>query len=130
MIVVDSSAILEVLFRSPVGIEIENLIFSPFQNLCAPHLIDLEVVQVLRRYCSSGDISSERAQAALDDFKDMPISRYPHDILLHRIWELRKNITAYDAAYIALAEALPATLLTCDKRLASAPLHNVNIKVF
>ena len=130
MIVVDSSAILEVLFRSSVGIEIENIIFSPFENLCAPHLIDLEIAQVLRRYCAFGDISPERAQTALNDFTDMPISRYPHDILLHRIWELRDNITAYDASYVALAEALPATLLTCDKRLASAPIHDIDIKVF
>jgi predicted nucleic acid-binding protein len=130
LIVVDSSAILEVLFRSPVGLEIEDFIFSPFKNLCAPHLIDLEIAQVLRRYCTSGDISPERAQTALNDFKDMPINRYPHDILLQRIWELRNNITAYNASYVALAEALPATLLTCDKRLASAPIIDADIKVF
>lgn len=130
MIVVDSSAILEVLFRSEVGIKIEELILAPFENLCAPHLIDLEIAQVLRRYCASGDISSERAQDALDDFEDIPITRYPHDIFIQRIWELRENITAYDASYIALAEALPATLITCDTRLASAPLHNVAFKLF
>ena len=110
--------------------EIEERIFSPFENLFAPHLIDLEVAQVLRRYCASGDMSPERGQNALDDFQDMPVTRYPHDIFLSRIWELRKNITAYDASYVALAEVLPAPLLTCDKRLASAPLHDVVIELF
>jgi predicted nucleic acid-binding protein len=130
LIVVDSSAVIEVLLRSQVGIKVEEEIFSPFENLCAPHLIDLEIVQVLRRYCNSGDMSPERAQNAIEDFEDMPITRYPHDIFLHRIWELRSNITAYDASYIALAEALPAPLITCDKRLASTPLHKVNIRLF
>ena len=90
--------------------EIEERILSPFENLCAPHLLDLEIAQVLQRYCASGDMSPERGQNALDDLKDMPITRYPHDIFLSRIWELRNNITAYDAAYVALAEALPAPL--------------------
>ena len=130
MIVIDSSAVIEVLLRSQIGMEIEERILSPFENLCAPHLLDLEIAQVLRRYCASGDMSPERGQNALDDLKDMPITRYPHDIFLSRIWELRNNITAYDAAYVALAEALPAPLFTCDKRLASAPLNEVSIELF
>lgn len=130
MIVVDSSAIIEVLLRIYVGEKIESRILSPFENLCAPHLINLEVAQVLRRYCASGDMTSERALDASVDFKDMPITRYPHDIFLQRIWELRANITAYDAIYVALAEALPAPLLTCDKRFANAPLYNVDIELF
>ena len=130
MIVIDSSAVIEVLLRSQIGMEIEERILSPFENLCAPHLLDLEIAQVLRRYCASGDMSPERGQNALDDLKDMPITRYPHDIFLSRIWELRNNITSYDAAYVALAEALPAPLFTCDKRLASAPLNDVSIELF
>jgi predicted nucleic acid-binding protein len=130
LIVIDSSAVIEVLLRSQIGMEIEERILSPFENLCAPHLLDLEIAQVLRRYCASGDMSPERGQNALDDLKDMPITRYPHDIFLSRIWELRNNITAYDAAYVALAEALPAPLFTCDKRLASAPLNEVSIELF
>jgi predicted nucleic acid-binding protein len=130
LIVIDSSAVIEVLLRSQIGMEIEERILSPFENLCAPHLLDLEIAQVLRRYCASGDMSPERGQNALDDLKDMPITRYPHDIFLSRIWELRNNITAYDAAYVALAEALPAPLFTCDKRLASAPLNDVSIELF
>ena len=130
MIVIDSSAVIEVLLRSQIGMEIEERILSPFENLCAPHLLDLEIAQVLRRYCASGDMSPERGQNAMDDLKDMPITRYPHDIFLSRIWELRNNMTAYDAAYVALAEALPAPLFTCDKRLASAPLNDVSIELF
>ena len=120
---------IEVLLRTQTGIEIEKGLFSPFENLCAPHLLDVEIAQVLRRYCASGDMSPERGQEALDDLMDLPITRYPHDIFLPRIWELRNNITAYDAVYVALAEALPAPLLTCDKRLASSPGHEVIIEL-
>ncbi len=120
---------IEVLLRTQTGIEIEKRILSPFENLCAPHLLDLEIAQVLRRYCTSGDMSPERGQEALGDLMDLPITRYPHDIFLPRIWELRNNITAYDAVYVALAEALSAPLLTCDKRLSSAPGHEVVIEL-
>ena len=75
-------------------------------------------------------MSNERAKDAMEDFRDMPIARYPHDIFLQRIWELRSNITANDASYVALAEALSATLFTCDKRLITAPLHDVDIGLF
>ncbi len=129
MIVVDSSAILEVLLRSQAGLEIEKRIFSPHETLYAPHLLDLEVAQVLRRYCSSGEMESERGQEALEDLVDLPINRYPHNAFLPRIWELRHNMTAYDAVYIALAETLPAPLITRDTRLASAPGHTATIEL-
>ena len=114
---------LEVLLRSQTGLEIEKRIFSPQETLYAPHLLDLEVAQVLRRYCASGEMDAERGREALRDLADIPINRYPHDVFLPRIWELRPNMTAYDAAYVALAETLPAPLLTRDTRLASAPGH-------
>lgn len=129
MIVVDSSVVIEVLLRSQTGLEIEERLLSPFEDLCAPHLLDLEVAQVLRRYCVSGDMSPERGKEALEDLSDMPITRYPHDIFLPRLWELRHNITAYDAVYVALAEALPATLLTRDKHLASAPGNEARVEL-
>ena len=129
MIVIDSSAVLEVLLRSQAGLEIEKRIFSPRESLFAPHLLDLEVVQVLRRYCTSGEIDSERGKEAIEDLKDLPINRYQHDIFLYRIWELRHNMTAYDAAYVALAETLPAPLLTRDAHLASAPGHDALIEL-
>ena len=129
MIVIDSSAVLEVLLRSPTGLEIEERIFSPQETLYAPHLLDLEVAQVLRRYCISGEILPERGQEALRDLLDLPIYRYPHDIFLFRIWALRHNMTAYDAVYVALAETLPAPLLTRDTRLATAPGHTAVIEL-
>ena len=129
MIVLDASVVLEVLLRSQAGLKIEERIFSPSEILFAPHLLDLEVVQVLRRYCASGEIDSERGKEAIEDFKDLPINRYQHDIFLYRVWELRHNMTAYDAVYVALAETLPAPLLTRDAALASAPGHEAVIEL-
>jgi len=121
--------VLEVLLRSQTGLEIEKRIFSPQETLYAPHLLDLEVAQVLRRYCASGEMDAERGREAVRDLADIPINRYPHDVFLPRIWELRPNMTAYDAAYVALAETLPAPLLTRDTRLASAPGHAAIIEL-
>jgi predicted nucleic acid-binding protein len=129
VIVVDASALLEVLLRTPSAEAIEQRLFGPGQSLHAPHLIDVEVAQVLRRYASSGAIEPARGEAALMDLADFPIQRYPHDMLLHRIWSLRHNLTAYDAAYVALAEALGRPLLTRDRRLASAPGHEAKVEV-
>jgi len=129
LIVLDASAVLEFLLRSRVGLEIEKRILSPREILFAPHLLDLEVTQVLRRYCASGEIDSARGKEAIEDLNDLPINRYPHDIFLHRVWELRHNMTAYDAVYVALAETLPAPLLTRDAHLASAPGHEAFIEV-
>ncbi len=121
MIVLDASAVLELLLRTPAAAAIERRLFAPGQTLHAPHLIDLEIAQVLRRYEAAGDMTTERAGQALQDFADLPLERYPHDLFLRRIWDLRRNVTAYDAAYLALAEALPAPLLTRDRRLARVP---------
>ena len=119
----------EVLLRSRVGLDIENRILSPQETLYAPHLLDLEVAQVLRRYCAAGEINSERANDAIEDLMALQIIRYRHDIFLPRIWELRNNMTAYDAAYVALAETLPAPLITRDAHLASAPGHEARIEL-
>ena len=129
MIVVDSSAIIEVLLQTKTSSRIESKIFALGETLHAPHLIDLEVTQVLRRYCASGELESSRGREALGDLTDFPISRYQHDIFLPRIWELRQNMTAYDAIYVALAEILSAPLLTLDQRLASAPGHSAMIEL-
>ncbi len=92
-------------------------------------MLDLEVAQVLRRYEASGVASPHEAAAALEDFADLSIERYPHDMLLPRIWELRHNATAYDAAYLALAEALDATLITTDTKVATVPGHRARVEV-
>ncbi|HVY14855.1 MAG TPA: type II toxin-antitoxin system VapC family toxin [Rhodopila sp.] len=120
MIVVDASAVLEVLLRTPSAAAIEEHLFTAGQSLHAPHLVDVEVAQVLRRYAAGGMIDAARGDAALTDLADLPMQRYPHDMLLRRAWALRHNLTAYDAVYVALAEALGAPLLTRDRRLASA----------
>jgi predicted nucleic acid-binding protein len=103
--------------------------FAPRQTLHAPHLIDVEVAQVIRRYTASGEIDAERGRQALTDLADAPLRRYPHDFLLPRIWELRNNLTVYDASYVALAEVLDAPLLTRDRRLAAAPGNRAQIEV-
>lgn len=119
MIVVDASAVLEVLLQTPAASRLSRRMFDSRETLHAPHLLDVEVAQVLRRYARAGAISPDRGAEALTDLADLPISRYPHFILLPRIWQLRHNLTAYDAAYLALAEALDAPLLTRDRALAS-----------
>ncbi len=129
MIVVDASAVLEVLLRTPAARTLAGRLLDPSQTLHAPHLLDVEVAQVVRRYAASGEIDGERGRMALADLADLPLRRYPHDLLLPRIWELRANLTAYDAAYVALAEALDAPLLTRDKRLAAAPGHTARIEL-
>ncbi|MFT4034726.1 MAG: type II toxin-antitoxin system VapC family toxin [Patulibacter sp.] len=90
-------------------------------SLAAPELIDLEVASVLRRHEQAGSIPRRRAALALADLADLPIERAAHRALLPRCWELRSNLTVYDAAYVALAELLDAPLLTGDQRLARAP---------
>ena len=87
----------------------------------------MEAAQVIRRYAANGEIDAERGRLALDDLANFSLRRYPHDFLLPRIWSLRNNLTAYDAAYVALAEALDAPLLTRDRRLAASPGHHAEI---
>ncbi len=118
--VVDASVLLEVLLRTPAGLAMEALVFGSGQSLHAPHLVDVEVAQIVRHYAACGDIDGARGRMALTELADLPLRRYPHDLLLPRIWVLRHNFTAYDAAYVALAEVLGATLLTCDRPLAAA----------
>lgn len=120
MIVVDASAVLELLLQTALAPAITRRLYGSGESLHAPHLLDIEVAQVLRRYCSFGRLTPSRGIQALQDFTDFPILRYPHAPFLKRIWELRSNFTAYDAAYLALSEALGASLITCDHALASA----------
>ena len=129
MIVLDASAAIEWLFRTPKGLKIDQRISPPSKSLHAPHLLDLEVTQVLRRFVHDKAITAHRAQESLDDLADLPLSRYPHDFLLPRVWDLRATLTAYDAVYVALAELLDAPLLSCDRRIASASGHRANVEV-
>jgi predicted nucleic acid-binding protein len=129
LIVVDASALIEVLLGTPAAQPLGERLFAEGETLHAPHLIDVEVAQVLRRYALAGALDGERGSQALQDLDDFPMARYPHAPLLSRIWELRHNVTAYDAAYLALAEALDAPLLTRDARLASAAGHRARIEL-
>lgn len=130
MIVLDASAAIDWLLRTSAGQRIDNRIFSRNESLHAPSLIDLEVAQILRRLVREGAISASRAGEAIEDLLDLRLTRYPHFVLLPRIWLLRQNQSAYDAAYVVLAEKLGATLLTRDRRLASAPGHAALVEVF
>jgi predicted nucleic acid-binding protein len=129
VIVVDASALLEVLLNRPSGERIAHRLLDPREELHAPHLIDLEVAQALRRYQAAGEMSPQRARQALLTLVQMPLERHPHWPFLDRIWELRRNITAFDAAYVVLAEVLDAPLLTCDRALASAPGHRAVVEL-
>jgi predicted nucleic acid-binding protein len=100
------------------------------ERLAAPELIDLEVASVLRRQLRQGDLNDRRASQALSDLTDLPLQRAPHRPLVERCWELRANLTIYDAAYVALAEALDTTLLTGDGRLSRSTGPRCKIETF
>lgn len=130
MIVLDASAAVDWLLQTPAGQRIEKRIYSQLESLHTPHLLDLEVAQVLRRLVREGTISAHRSDEAIRDLLDLRIARYPHFVLLPRIWQLRHNLSAYDAAYVVLAEKLGATLLTRDARLSSTSGHAAQIQLF
>jgi predicted nucleic acid-binding protein len=129
VIVIDASALLEALLRTPAAKAVERRLFEQRQTLHAPHLLDVEVAQVIRRYAAAGELDAERGRAALADLADFPIRRYPHDFLLPRVWELRNNLSAYDAVYVALAEVLNAPLLTRDRRLAAVARQHSRVEL-
>lgn len=129
MIVIDASAIVEFLLGSAKGRRVASRLRRPRQMLHAPHLVDLEVIQALRRATARRELTDARAQEAFDDFRSLRMRRYRHATLLPRIWELRQNLTAYDAAYVALAEALRSPLVTCDAGLGRAPGHRARVEV-
>ena len=130
MIVLDASAAVDWLLQTTFGQRIEKRIYSRNETLHTPHLLDLEVAQVLRRLALQGVVSIHRADEAVRDLLDLRITRYPHLVLLPRIWQLRHNVSAYDAAYIVLAEKLGAVLVTRDARLASASGHAAPVELF
>jgi len=129
LIVLDASAAVDLVLNTRLGRKVADRIKSPEISIHVPHLIDLEVIQVLRRYVGLKAISKDRGKKALDDFSSLDMERYPHDTMLPRIWDLRNNLTAYDAAYVTLAEILGATLITCDARIAKASGHRATVFV-
>ena len=129
VLVVDTSAVLAALVGEPRSATLSERLASD-GDLHAPHLIDVEAAHALRRLVRRGDLSAERANQAIRDFLDLTIVRYPHTALLNRMWELRDNLTAYDAAFVALSEALGVPLVTIDARLAGAAGHRAEIEAY
>ena len=121
MIVLDASALVELLLHTSTGELVLARISDPAVGLHAPHLADIEVTQVLRRYVQAGEFDESTAAAALQSLRDLDLQRHAHEPLLERVWQLRHNLTAYDAVYVALAEVLDGILLTCDGPLSRAP---------
>jgi predicted nucleic acid-binding protein len=121
VLVVDASVLVSALIADDDAGERMRLRLDAEDMVCAPEVIDLEVANAWRRELLAGHIGEDRSQLALEDLAGLPLARMPHRPLIPRIWELRHNLTPYDAAYVALAEALDATLLTVDGRSTRAP---------
>ncbi len=128
MIVVDASAVVAALAGHPAVPDIVRRLRSE-DDLHAPHLLDLEVAHALSRLARRSIIKQDRARDAVLDLIELNITRYPHDVLLERVWDLRHNVSAYDAAYITLAEALDAPLITCDARLTRSSGHGARVEL-
>jgi len=129
LIVIDASALLEILLRTARADQLMDRAFKPSERMHAPHLLDIEVTQVLRRLAQRKELTRARAEQALEDLASLVIERHEHQPLLPRIWQLRDSLTTYDGAYVALAEALEAPLLTCDAKLAGAHGHRATIEL-
>jgi len=129
VIVLDASAVVELLLAGAAGARVAQRIADPAETLHAPHLLDLEVAQVFRRHARAGLIDDERAQGAFAVLSGLGVSRHGHAALLDRIWALRERMSAYDAAYVALAEVLGAPLITFDARLAATSDHGAAIEL-
>ena len=121
MIVLDASAVVELLLNTATGQAVAKRMADPAIGVHVPHLVDVEVVQALRRLASLGELTAVEARTAIDDLRSLDLQRHAHEPLLGRVWELRQNLSAYDAVYVALAEVLDTTVVTCDGRLARAP---------
>lgn len=129
MIVLDASAVLEMVLNTEAGRQVIERIEDPAESLHAPHLMGVEVTQVLRRYVRSQHLAEATAVSALGDLLDLGVARYDHEPLLPRVWQLRENVTAYDGVYLALAEVLDAPLLTRDRRLARSSGHEAVVEL-
>jgi predicted nucleic acid-binding protein len=132
MLVVDASAVAELLLVRAAGTVVAGHLADHDFDLHAPQLLDIEVLSALRRIVAAGEASAERAGEAISDLLDLPIERYSHEPFVPRVWQLRDNFSAYDATYLALAETLaasPIPLLTADARFARAMEFHAEVPV-
>ncbi|MBA2542144.1 MAG: type II toxin-antitoxin system VapC family toxin [Deltaproteobacteria bacterium] len=127
MIVLDASAATELVLRTPRGARVNTRI--GVETLHVPHVLDLEVCSALRSLERLRQITTPDASQAIDDFLAVDFIRHSHELFVMRIWELRHNAAPYDAMYLALAEVLPAPIVTCDAKLARTPGHRATIEV-
>jgi predicted nucleic acid-binding protein len=127
--VIDASALVELLLGTTRGLRVADELDDEDESIHMPHLADVEVASVMRRLVAAGAIGEKVAGEAIADLQELGIDRHAHDPLLDRIWELRSNVSAYDAAYLALAEVLDATLLTCDRRFARTARRTTRVEV-
>lgn len=129
MIVVDSSAMVELLLRRGKAEVIASHLDAHTGGVFVPHLLDVEVAQALRRHAMRGDLDADRLDRSVSQLLSLPLRRFGHELLISRALALRANVTAYDGVFLALAEALGAPLLTSDTRLATVPGHRVEVLV-
>ncbi len=127
-IVPDASVVVDILIRNEFSTDFRAALRKTGSGLAVPHLLDIEVTSALRKLAGLGRIESHRVTGYLEDLKDFPADRYGHADLLDRVWELRHNFTTYDASYIALAEALEATLVTTDSKMLKG--HRAKVVYF
>ncbi len=128
MIVLDASIVVELLTNGELADSVRRDLAGRSDSFLVPHLIDVEVASALRRMAAGRSIDSYRIRECLAGLAALPAERYSHTPLLGRIWELRHNFTAYDAAYIALAEATNSVLYTCDEKLRTG--HRARVALF
>lgn len=128
MIVLDASVVVELLTNGALADSIRRRLAGRNDSFIAPHLIDVEVASAMRKLVASHRIDSHRSEQFLESLQMLPVERYAHTPLLSRIWELRHNFTAYDAVYIALAEAMNAFLYTIDEKLCNG--HRAQVVLF
>jgi len=129
VLVVDTSAVVAALVGRPLDRRLADRLVTD-GDLHAPHLLDVELLHALRRLVRTGRLSEERAADARADFAELTVVRYGHQPLADRAWALRDNLTADDATFVALAEALDVPLVTCDARLTRAPGHRAEVELF
>jgi predicted nucleic acid-binding protein len=132
MLVVDASAAAELLLGRPPASAVAEHLAAHRYDLHAPHLLDVEVLSVVRRLVATEEASTRRGEEAIEDLLALPIERHPHDVLLRRAWEHRENFSAYDAIYLTLAEALAddaPPILTADARFARAVRAHATVSV-